>query len=1029
MKKVLISFLLALVLMPLSAQTITVRGKVTDSTTKEAVIGATVAVQGKNEGQVTNLDGDYLLKVSKNAILEVSFVGYKTVAVPVNGREVVNIELHEDATVIDDVVVVGYGGQKRSSLSTAISTVKIGEEMKSQPTSLFSSLQGQIPGVTIRKNGGDPLSGLSIAIRGQGSRGGDPILFVVDGVPGGLYNEQDVESVTVLKDAAAAAIYGANVGSGGVIIITTKKAKEGRIVVSAKAQAGIQQAYKLPSVLTAEEYNKVRSDAFIASDRPIPVGCDPNLYSYGQTTRTDWVNEIFRTGSMQNYAVSLSGGSEKMRGLVSLEYNKVEGTLLNTYAQDFALVTSMDFEPAKWVTFSQKLSYKYSNGQGNVSNGGHTGVISSAMFYPRSATIYEMEKDGGYALNGNGERIFGGTVPLWAKDLGVAGTFGEIQNPVASLLRMQQDRPNNTLYSTSSVTLTPTEHLKVKSDFTMNGYFNHYEDFNYKKPEIGKPDLSNSRNISHSLGFGYLWETVVSYECYLQNHHLSAMLGSSLKYNQGRSSGVTLKNFPNEDLNSQHFANGTNWSDNKPTEGFGEEASTGFFARGSYSYDDRYFAVASVRRDASSKLYHANNSGVFPAFSAAWKISSEGFMKDFTTLSQFKLRASWGRVGNVSSVNNYSYISKLVQSGGIYLGDNSQNYISGLGLETIPNLNLKWESAEQTNVGIDLGILRNRLNFTVDYYVKNTRDLIDQLPTPSVAGLMTAPYANVGRVENKGWEFMATYADQAKSGFQYSISANAAIQKNTVKDLGTRDFYPHSDGVRGLITMRSTVGQSWYSYYLVQTDGIFQNLAEVNAHVDKSGKKIQPNAQPGDLRFVDENEDGIISDEDRVYMGSYTPKFTYGLSTSFAYKGVDLSLQIQGVAGNKIFNGSKKMGFELSQGWNLSRETLDAWNYNPSSNTPLLTVADLNNNFTTASNFFLEDGSYCRLKNITIGYTLPSGLFGKGSSNKMRLYFSGENLWTITKYTGMDPEVGNNGIDGGTYPVSRILSVGLTITL
>lgn len=1028
MRKFLFLLLLLSFVGTLSANTIVVRGKVTDASTKEAVIGATVAVEGTTIATMTDIDGVYAIEVPTESHLEVSYLGYKTALIPVEARPTIDIQMQADVTAIEEVVVVGYGGQKRSSLSTSIATMKIAEDVKSQPTSLFSALQGQIPGVTIRKNGGDPMNGLSIAIRGQGSRSGDPVLFVVDGVPGAPYNEQDVESVTVLKDAAAAAIYGANVGSGGVILITTRQAKAGKAVITAKVQTGMQQVYKLPEMMTAEQYNMVRTDAAKVSGKPTPAGCDPNIYPWGNVTRTDWLDEIFRTGTMQNYAISISGGNEKLRGMTSFEYNKVEGTLLNTHSQDFGIVVAVDYNPYKWLTFSQRVSYKYSNGQGGVSNSSHTGVIASAMFYPRSATVYEMDKEGNYVLDANGNRTFGGTVPVWAKDLGVAGTFGEVQNPVASLFRLNQDRPSNTIYSTSSFLIKPIEHLSIKSDISLNGYFNRYESFSPRKPEIGKPDYNNSRTIDNSMGYGYLWETVATYERYLGKHHLSAMAGMSFKYNQARGNGTTLKGFPNENPNDQHFSNGTNWSDEKPWESFGEEATTGFFARGSYSFDDRYFVVASVRRDASSKLYSDNNSGVFPAFSAAWKVSSEQFMKQQDVISMLKLRGSWGVVGNVNSVGNYSYVSSLVQSGGIYLGNQGQTFINGLGLATIPNLGLKWESSEQMDIGVDIGLFRGKLNIAADYYIKNTRDLIEQLPVPSVAGLMTAPYANIGLVENSGWEFTATYSDQTRGGFSYSISANAAIQKNTVKDLGSRDFFPHNDGVRGLITMRSTVGQSWYSYYLIESDGIFQNQQEINDY-QKDGVKIQPNARPGDLKYVDRNGDGLINDEDRSYMDSYMPKLTYGLSANFAYKGFDLSFQIQGVSGNKIFNGSKVMTYAPGQGWNLSSDLLNAWNYNKESNIPLVSMSDENGNFSTASDFFLEDGSYCRLKNVTFGYTLPSRWFGKENTTKARIFFSGENLLTITNYSGMDPEVGGNGIDGGTYPVSRIFSLGINITL
>lgn len=1029
MRKFLLASIFTLLATSLLAQAATIRGRVINAVTKESIVGATVLIQGSGTGKTTDNEGRFTINAPTDGTLVVSFIGYKTVTIPVKGRTTIDIELHEDAAALEEVVVVGYGGQKRSSLSTAISNIKIGDELRSQPTTLFTALQGQIPGVTISKNGGDPMSGLNIVIRGQGSRTGDPVLYVVDGIIGAPYNDQDVESVTVLKDAAAAAIYGANVGSGGVVIITTKKAKAGKMVVTAKAQRGFQQAYKLYDMLTAEQYIKVRTDAAKVSGVAIPSGIDPAIFPWSGTTRTNWLDEIFRTGSMQNYAVSISDGNDRLKGLVSFEYNKVEGTLLNTYSKNMGLNTTIDFQPYKWLTLTQKVSYRYTNGQGNVSNNGHTGVISAAMFYPRSATVYEMRQDGTLVTDENGNPIFGGTVPLWAKNLGVAGTFGEVQNPVASLKRLKQERPNNTLFSTTSITITPVKYLKVRSDISVNGYLNYYADFIAKKPEIGKPDLSNYRTISNNLGYGYLSESTISYERDLKKHHISIMGGASFKYNQDRRNSTTLKNFPKEDPNSQDFINGTNWSDIKPTENFSEEASTGFYARGSYSFDDRYFVVGSIRRDASSKLYYRNNYGVFPAFSAAWKVSSEKFMQNLPFISLLKIRSSWGRVGNVSSVSNYSYISSLVQTGNeIYLGINGQTYVNGVGLATIPNLNLRWESSEQTDIGLDLAMLRNKLIITGDYYIKNTRDLIDQLPVPSVAGLIQAPFANVGLVENRGWEVSVTYSDKMQNGFYYSLSANGSIQKNTVKDLGSRDFFAHPNTIRAMQPLRSKVGESWYSYYLIKTAGIFQSQQEIDSYVDKNGNKIQPNAMPGDLKFVDKDGNGVINDNDSQYMGSYTPKYTYGFTANMAYKGVDLSIQIQGVGGNKIFNGLKVMTYAPGQGWNMSSDVLNSWGYNKNSTIPLLSMSDKNGNTSTPSDFFLEDGSYTRLKNITLGYTLPSRWFGSEAKLNARIFFSGENLITLTKYSGMDPEVGNQGLDGGTYPVSRIISAGINVT-
>lgn len=1035
MKKSMLSLILSVICLVANAQQIVVSGKVLDSNTKEALVGATVIVEGTTKGAVTGVEGDFALSVDAETKLVISYVGYLTETIEVQEEGVVNVELSANVLKGEEVVVVGYGTQKRSSLSTVVSTLKLDDTKKNHPTDLLTALQGQIAGVTISSNSGDPLSSASVVIRGQGSRGGDPILYIVDGVPGAPYNDQDVETITVLKDAAAAAIYGANVGSGGVVVITTKKAQAGKTIVTAKTQFGIQQATNLPTMLSASEYNMIRTDAAAISGTSLPTACDESYYPWGSVTRTDWLDEIFRVGTMQNYAFSVSGGNDVTTSMMSLEYRKTEGTLLNTYKNELGVNLNVSFKPAKWLTISQRLNYKYSNGQGNVSNSGHTGVIASAMFYPRSATVYEMNQDGSYALNSDGQRYYGGTVPTWASDLGVAGTYGEVANPVATLMRLNQNRPSNTLYSTTTVEVKPISGLTIKSDLTANGSFDWYDDFTSMVTEIGKTNLQNSRTISSSIAYGYLSETVASYEKYLDKHHISVMGGLSVDYDQYRSTSTTVYDFDDESETSQAFINGSDWSTTKPTESFSELSSLGMFARASYSYDDRFFATASVRRDASSKLYINNNSGVFPAFSGAWKLSSEKFMQNQEVVDVLKARVSWGKIGNVSSVNNYSYVSSLAASSDlIYLGNNQQNPIQGVGLESFANLDLTWETSEQTNFGVDLTFLDHRLNVTADYYVKKTKDLIEEMSIPSVAGLMTAPYGNVGEVRNRGLEFSATYADVTATGLSYVFSGNVSFQKNEVTSLGDMEYMAHSNVIRAMYPLRSTVGESWYSYYLVKTDGIFQTQDEIDAYTytDASGNTslIQPNAQPGDLKFVDYNNDGQITEAgDSQYMGSYTPKVTYGFTVSLAYKGFDFSMQFQGVAGNKIFNGVKLMTYNPAQGWNMSADVLDSWGYNNNSDIALLSMSDLNGNMSTASDYFLENGSYLRVKNLTIGYNIPKKVFSNDKNVNARVYFSSENVFTFTKYGGMDPEVGNYGIDGGTYPVSRIFSLGISITL
>jgi TonB-linked SusC/RagA family outer membrane protein len=1010
----------------LSAQQMNLTGKVLDAQTSEPLPGAHVTIVGTNKGNVTGSDGSFAISVSENDELEISFMGYITTREKINHRSHIEIRLEESIYTFEDVVVLGYGAETRkANLSVAASNKKIGDDVKSRPGSVVQSLQGQIAGVTITNNSGDPLSSPSITIRGMGSRHGDRPLFVVDGVQGAPFNSEDVVAVTVLKDAASAAIYGTNVGSGGVILITTKKAAAGKAVVTFRANYGLQSAWRKPRMLTAEEYVKVRTDAANVDGMAVPSGIDPNIYPYGQVTHTNWIDEIFRMGNVQRYAVTINGGSEQLKAYASAEYNKLEGTLINTFFEDFGAKLHVDFKVNDRITLSERVNFTYQNGQGGLFNSGHTGVIASAMFMPPSANVYDKDINGNIILDDDGNKKFGGTVPTWARDLGVAGTFGEIVNPVATLMRLNQKRPNEKIFSTTSLLINVLPGLKITSDFSVSSNNYRYEDFSVRVLEIGKTNDQNSRRLIYDRTNNWLWENVAAFDRNFNKHLVSAMVGYSMRYNAFNSLEATMYGFSKEDEYSQHFVNGTDWSRTKQAEGRMQESQVSAYARAAYSYGDKYILTASIRRDASSKLYYENNSGVFPAVSGAWKISSEDFMSGIKDISLLKLRASWGQIGNVAGVNNYSFSTNLAQTGEyIYLGNNHQSPVKGLGLTTIANKSLKWETSEQTDIGFDIALFSGRIAFSADYFVKNTKDLIDEIPMPSVAGVAENPLGNVGSVQNKGLEFTLGYHDRIKNNVSYFVDANFAYLKSEVNDLGSRDFLHHDVTIRAMQPLRSVVGQPWHSFYLIQTDGIFKSQAEIDAYTyTENGvtRKIQPNAKVGDLKYVDKNNDGIINDNDREYVGSYLPKFTYGLNAGLIINNFDFNLLIQGVYGNKIFSGTKVMTYAAGQGWNMSKDVLDSYAYNNNSSVPLISIRDLNGNISTVSDFFLENGSYTRLKNLTVGYT-----FNKKSS--LRIYCSADNLFTLTGYSGMDPEVGNFGIDGGTYPVSRAVSFGLNLS-
>ncbi|GHT66047.1 SusC/RagA family TonB-linked outer membrane protein [Bacteroidia bacterium] len=1020
----------------LAAQGLNVSGMLLDSN-NDPIVGATVTVKGTNTGVTTGINGEYDIAASPDATLVYSFMGMDAHEEAVGGRGRIDVVMVAGSHEIEETVIIGYGTTRKQDLSMAVSTMKVDQTLKSQTSNLATILQGKIPGLTVQLEGGDPLKGASYNIRGRGSRDHDGVLWVVDGVPGAPYNMEDVESITVLKDAASAAIYGARVGASGVILITTKRAQAGKLKVDVNVSHGFKSAWKLPEVVTAEQYSKLHQDAVASptntTSATLPPVADPSLFPYGSVTRTDWLDEVFRTGQTQHYAVSLSGGTETLKALASFSYDKNDGILLNTWAESFGGKINLDLQLAKWLKFSERASFSYSNGQGDVSNDSHQGVLMNAIFYPRSATVYEYAKDGTPVLNANGEHQFGGTIPLWALEEGITG-YGEIQNPVAKLTRMRQNRPSANIYSTSSLEIKPISSLSFHSDFTAALSPSRYEEFNSKVTEWGRRELENSRVIESWWNSRYLWENIISYAEVFGEHHISAMAGYTYQYETGRSNRTQVYDFG--DKEDEHFAifgNANDWNKTKPSESIWEEDLASALGRVGYSYGDRYFATASLRYDVSSKLHPDNNSGVFPSFSASWKISSEEFFK-VPVVNLLKLRGGWGQVGNVNSVNRYSYNVPLENTRAAVIGQDMHD-IYGVYQRTISNRDLTWETSEQISAGLDAALLDNSLNVTIDYFHKTTKDLVDNIPISHTAGIETEPKGNVGKVLNKGWEFGANYTKKFGE-VTASVFGNLSTVKSEVLSLGVRDVISHGNAVNSTLKpLSSEVGQAWYSYHLIKTDGIFQTDDEIENYTwtdPETGipQKIQPNAIPGDLKFIDFNDDGQINDKDRQYMKSYLPELTYSFGANLAYKGFDFSFFFSGISGVNIFNGFKLMGYNGNdnKGHYMLADVLNSWTYDKTSSIPrIVLTGDPNFNYVRASDFFLEDGSYLRLKNVTLGYSLPKSMLqkiGMGSLG-MRLYVTAENLLTFTDYSGFDPEVGRLGLDAGNYPISRNFIIGL----
>ena len=1029
----LMSLLSCMLILPAKAQDrVTVSGRLTD-TGQNPLIGASVIERGTTNGVTTDVDGRYQISVAKNATLDFSFVGYKTQSVAVANRTQIDVTLEEDAMMIGEVVAIGYGSQRKEDLSMAVTTVKVDEGARSRAADLGTLLQGRMPGVTILQSGGDPMRKASFSIRGRGSKGndddptsGDGVLVVVDGVPNAPYSVEDVETVTVLKDAASAAIYGASVGSSGVILITTRKAEAGKMRVNVNAAIGVQKAMNLPNMLNARQYCDVWAKAVGNSVN----GSLPNL--------ADWLDEIFRTGMTQHYGISLSGGTEKISSILSVTYDKKEGTIMNTWSESLGAKLHTDLRPTKWLKVSEHVSFEYLDGQGKV-NRSHTGPILGAMWFPSSASVYDRDAEGNIIYDDKGKPKYGGIAS--SADMAAGVTGPNVVNPVAQLETMHSRAPEMRFFSTTSFEVKPVRGLTLKSDFTADLDVLETDAF---QPVIDVPGGSTTtlREQEHTRTFHYLWETTATYAEVFGKHHISAMAGFTTDYKKLRLYDFRTQNYPSDtwDKYQNLWQNGSWYRD--PTENYYEYAMVSFLARLGYSFDDRYFLTASIRRDASSKLPSSKNYDWFPAVSGAWKLSSEKFFANSSLAGVFdliKIRAGWGMVGNVDLYPNTSSVDVplSIYPDGSLIGGNT---VYGSYYDTIANPGATWETTVQTSAGIDLTLLKNTLDISVDYYDKETRDLVDYVPTPPQMGVTTSPMGNMGRVTNKGWEFSVAYRNTAAQGkLNYSVWGNFSTNKSNVEEYGSQPLVRHENpNINSQSILYSGVGHPWYSYYIYRTDGIFRSQEEIARYVSKNAEtgevmQVQPNAKVGDLKFIDTNGDGVITDADKVLTGCYTPKQTFSFGASLDWKGFDFSFMFQGVAGNYIYNGTKQMGMNGHGGdfGNLIEDVFDTWDFNPSgSKYPRLGLAEDNNgNYTKFSDAFLEKGDYLRLKNITLGYTLPKHIARHiGLTNgSLRVYVSIDNVATITGYSGIDPEVGNYGLDAGIYPSSRFFNFGVNL--
>lgn len=969
------------------AQQITVQGVVKDQT-GETVIGASVMEKGTTNGTITGIDGDFSLNMSPNGTLVVSFVGYKTQEVQVKGQKQLQVVLSEDAEMLDEVVVIGYGTMKKSDLTGAVSSIG-NKDIKDSPVSnLGQAIQGKISGVQI-VDAGKPGDNVSIKIRGLGSINNCDPLVVIDGVPTDLglssLNMADVERLDVLKDASATAIYGSR-GANGVVMITTKRGTEGKGKLAVSANYSFQNATNVPSLLNAAQYAELSNDMMVNSGRnPNPEWANPSELGAG----TDWMDELLRTGVMQNYTVSYSGGNEKSHYYVSGGFLDQSGIVKSVNYRRFTFQSNSDAQVLKWLKFSNNITFSADTKKSGSYN------IGDAL---KALPIYPVKNEDG----------------SWSGPDGNSEWYGSTRNPIGPTYLNKSQTDGYNFLANLTAELTFTKWLKFKSTFGYDAKFWFIDNFTPKYNWKPTPTEETSRYKSDNKSFTYLWDNYFLFDhTFAEKHRVGLMAGMSAQWNtndylNAQKNVFMFDNVHEMDNGEEMYAIGGNET---------EWALLSYMARVNYSYEDRYLLTATIRRDGSSRFGKKHRWGTFPSVSVAWRASQEKWFPKNDYINDLKVRAGYGVTGSQASVGNYSYLASYNTS--VYPFGISSGNQTALVSSTLANPYIHWEEVAQTNIGFDASLFNSRVMFSFDAYLKETRDMLVKASIPITSGFedTTTTYTNAGKVRNQGIE-MSLHTINLTGELGWETNVTATYNKNKIKDLNSDVPYYINQINNSYVTMlaKDYPINVFYGYV---TDGIFQNQSEVNTHA------VQPGAEPGDIRFRDLNNDGVINDSDRTVIGNPNPSWLFSMNNSLSYKGFELSVFLQGIAGNKIYNANNIDNTGMAAAYNQTTDVLKRWQGEGTSNSmPRAVFGDPNQN-TRVSDRFVENGSYLRLKNITLSYTFPKQWLQKAQIENARLSLSCENVATITGYSGFDPEVGINGIDQNRYPISRTFSLGL----
>ena len=1008
MKRYILFLFISLLTFSLHAQNIDVTGTVIGESDQEPIIGAYVKVKGSTAGAVTDLNGTYMLKgVSGKATLVISCVGYATQEIPVKDRHTLNITLKDEASDLNEVVVIGYGAVKKGDLTSSISAIK-GDKLEHMSTgNVMNALQGQVNGVQI-SNAGGPGASPRVIIRGISTINGSDPLYVVDGMPVGtninFLNQNDIESMQVLKDASASAIYGTR-GSNGVILITTKKGAAGKTKFNASATWGFQTLSK-PDIAGADEYRQVFNTRY-TNDGHTSIFNETSDDGRSSLGNTDWWDETMRDVALQqNYNFGFSGGNDKYIYSASIGYYRQDSQYKTGNWQKLSARFSMEYNFNKIVKAGIDFTPRYENWDDTPSLLGAIMAMDPTTPVMNDEDKWVSNPYSNYARSHNNQE--------W--------------NPVASMNRLDSGADEYALLATPFVQISPIKGLTFRTQFGVNARFRMTNSF---VPEFFIDNLEQQNpstvSSSHENWIDWNWTNTLSYmKTFNKKHNLNVMAGYTVERFQDYQLYGSRDDVPSSIEEMRYINAGTT---NQQVSGVASYNSlVSYLGRLMYNYDERYYLTASVRVDGSSKFPSGSKYATFPSVSGAWRISGENFMKNQKVFDDLKLRLGWGKVGN-QNISNDAYISSVGTTRYVFGTDATTTV--GTAVNRIGNTQVRWETVEDFNIGVDMAFLKNRLKVTADWYTKKSHDMLMQKENLLVLGLPAwngRMWENIGSMKATGWELGFNWQDQIKD-FTYGASLNLSSVRNKAVNLNGNYIYTGSHN--GDYIIRNEEGLPISQFYGYVVDGLFQNQTEVTSYTNEYGEAMQPNAQPGDFRYKDINLDGKIDENDKTYIGNPFPDLMVGFNLNAAYKGFDFQAQFYGTFGNDIYNLNKERYFGVN-GSNVLAGTLNAaWHGEGTSyDIPRLSVDDPNGNYTKPSSYFVESGSYFRCKLLQIGYTLPKSVMG---NVQLRVSLSAQNLFTITGYSGMDPETASMGsateagIDWTGYPNPRTILLGLNL--